>query len=136
MARPTLVRTGTGQVAKPTRIVGNKDGTIPVSGLQSLNSYMATLAEKFNVEGISLGDDTRYSKAGNLDAQRIEIRFTAASQEREIPHSLRRVPVGYIVVMQDTDGVLLASNLGGWGPDSVFLTTTAAGNSLWAIILF
>jgi hypothetical protein len=138
MAVPTLVRTGTGQVPRPGRIVGNADGTIPVEGVNNLNSYLQVYADKFNVEGISLGDGTHNSKAGNLDAQLIEVRFTAHSQEKEIDHSLRRVPVGYITAMQTSDGALKATNLGGWSPNSIYLTTStqATGDSLWQIILF
>jgi hypothetical protein len=110
-----------------------------VEGVNSLNSYLQAFADKLNIEGISLGDAVRNSMAGNLNAQRIEVKFTNAAQEREIPHSLRRTPVGFITVMQTSDGVLKSTNLGGWGPDSIFLTTSAAApaaDSLWAIILF
>jgi len=139
MAQPKLVRTGTGKVPRPGRLVGNPDGTISVEGMNQLNSYLQTFSDKFNVDGISLGDDVRNSQAGNLDAQRIEIKFTGPDEEREINHSLRRVPSGYLVVMQNSDGNLLATNLGGWGQDTIYLSTSSdapAAESLWAILLF
>jgi hypothetical protein len=119
--------------------MANEDGTLPKESVDKLNSILKALTNKVNIEGMSLGDDTRHGKAGNMDAERIEVKFTAAGQEREIPHSLGRVPVGVFIVMQDSNGTLKASNTGGWGPDKIFLTTSTevgAVDSLWSIIVF
>ena len=123
-------------MSRPGRIVGNNDGTVPLQSIQQLNVYLQNLADKLNVDGISFGDSTRFSQAGNLDAQRVEVKFTGAGDEREIYHSLRRVPVGYIVVQQDKPGSLYVSKFGSWGNDTLFLKTDATGDSLWAFLLF
>jgi hypothetical protein len=136
MAQPKLIKTGTGSMSRPGRIVGNADGTVPLSSIQQLNRYLQNVADKFNVSGISFGDSTRFSKAGNLDAQRIEVKFTSSGDEREIYHSLRRTPVGYIVVQQDKPGSLYVSKFGSWKSDRIFLKTDATGDSIWAFLLF
>jgi hypothetical protein len=137
MARSTLKRTGLGTITVPGRIVANEDGTLPPESVNNLNRTLDTIIHKLNIDGISLGDDVRHSKAGNLNAERIEVKFTAANQEREIPHSLGRVPTGVIIVMQDSNGTLKASN--SWGPDKLYLTTSTevgAVDSVWSIIVF
>lgn len=134
MATPKLKRSELGRVGYPGKIIGD-DGKVGVEAISALVGYLKGLANKFNIEGVSLGDDTNLSQAGNLDAVRLELRWTAAG-EKQIDHPLGRTPVGYIVVLKDQHGDLKASNFGGWNKQTIWLTNDYAGDVLYSIIIF
>jgi hypothetical protein len=135
MATPKLILTGTGSVSQPGRISRDKDGTISESTISRIFSALETLTAKFN-NGISLGDGIHLSRAGNLDAQTIEfISPDVANTEIAIDHSLGRVPIGFIPILQNANGRLYTSNFGGWSKNTIYLKDIRA-SVLWSIFVF
>lgn len=134
MAKPMMIETGLGTVPAPIKLLRNDDGLVTEESLVQMNAYLQLLAQKVNK--LSLGDLTAYSHAGNLDAQRIPLKTpSVADTEMEIDHSLRRIPSGYIVVLQDKAGSLYTSSYGSWSQNTIYLKFSAA-SALVDIILF
>jgi hypothetical protein len=133
MAGRQMVETGAGMIPEPLAIQ-TQQGKLTEQAAAALSGYLATFATKIN-GNISLGDGVQSSRAGNLDAQWLSHFFLTADAEEQLPHDLKRVPVGYWVVGQDKAGSVYVSNKGGWGNDRFFLKASASGITV-AMIVF
>lgn len=86
-----------------------------------LTASLRTIIAKFN-GGISFGNGQSGYRAGNIDAQYIDV-FTpsVADTEFAVPHGLGRKPIGYDVVRRDLACSVYDSSGGSWGNDIMFL---------------
>lgn len=135
MAKQIIVETGFGHIAKPQRIVLDRDGKVPAGAILQINNAVERIANAIN-GALSLGDGSQGARAGNLDAQFLE--FTTPStpnEEFELFHGLRRNAAGYLVVRRNAAAILYDSSIGSWGPESVFLKCNTA-SVLFKIMVF
>jgi hypothetical protein len=95
-----------------------------------LSGSLRTIIAKFN-GGISLGNGQSGYRAGNLDAQYIDV-FTPSTpdQEFEVPHGLGRKPIGYDVVRRDKAAIVYDSSGGSWGNDVLYLKCDTASTTI------
>lgn len=81
--------------------------------------------------GISFGDGSPSSIAGNLFAQYIPYNFVTPGNIYTIPHGLRKKPAGYVIVNRDRVCCVYDPNMGaGWGPNYLALTCDTANASV------
>jgi hypothetical protein len=106
------------------------DGKMSGPTAAYLTSALRTIIAKFN-GAISFGNGSSGYRAGNIDAQYIDI-FTpaAANTEIEIPHGLGRKPIGYDVVRRDLACSVYDSSGGSWGKDVFFLKCSVGSVTL------
>lgn len=134
MPRPRLRETGAGGFPAFGRIAVDQDGKPTTQSLQNIAVYIDQLAQKVS-SLVNLGTSQNYSRAGNLDAQRIEFRTApVADTEFKVDHSLNRAPVGWIVVAQAKAGSLYSDPLT-WTDKSIKFKSDVA-STLFAIFLF
>lgn len=109
--------------------------TLTASGWLTLTSRLLALFRKVNA-GISLGRRGAGHRAGNLDAQWVNVVFpSAANTETAVPHGLGRIPEGYHVVRQDRAGsVYDDATTSGWTSDSIYLKCSVASVDCWLIV--
>lgn len=95
-----------------------------------LSSALRGIIAKFN-GGISLGNGDSGYRAGNLDAQYIDV-FTpsVADTEFTVPHGLGRKPIGYDVVRRDKAAIVYDSSGGSWSDTLLFLKCNAASATI------
>lgn len=80
---------------------------------------------------ISLGTGATGHRAGNLDAQYIDILTpSVANTEFPVPHGLGRLVIGYDVVRKDRAVDIYDSNFGSWNPELLLLKATVASASV------
>lgn len=106
------------------------DGKMSGPTAAYLTAALRSIIEKFN-GAISLGNGSTGYRAGNLDAQYIDV-FTPATPdtEIEIPHGLGRKPIGYDVVRRDVACIVYDSSGGSWGNDVIYLKCNTASVTL------
>ena len=129
MAERTLIpdpNAGMGDIPPIALEQGKMSGTTAAYLTSSLRAIIA----KFN-GGISLGVGSSGYRAGNLDAQYIDV-FTpsVADTEFAIPHGLGRKPIGYDVVRKDKACIVYDSSGGSWGEKVFFLKCNAASATI------
>jgi len=102
------------------------DGKMSGPTAAYLTAALRAIIEKFN-GAISLGNGSSGYRAGNLDAQYIDV-FTPSvpDTEIEIPHGLGRKPVGYDVVRRDAACIVYDSSGGSWGNNVIYLKCNTA----------
>lgn len=133
MAKPRLIETGIGIVPAPIRLIAGPDGRIRPETIVEINAYLQLLASKVNQ--ISFGDNTSYSRTGNLNGQRIPVRTPAiATTPIAIDHSLNRLITGYIVMLQNKPGSLYVVKTESWSNNLIFLASDAT-DAMFDIIL-
>lgn len=95
-----------------------------------LTSALRTIIEKFN-GAISLGNGQSGYRAGNLDAQYIDV-FTPSTPDEEfiVPHGLGRKPIGYDVVRRDVACHVYDSSGGSWGKELIYLKCNVASATI------
>jgi len=91
-----------------------------------LTQALRNIIAKFN-GAISLGNGSSGYRAGNLDAQYIDV-FTPSTPDEEfaIPHGLGRKPIGYDVVRRDLASIVYDSSGGSWGEEVFYLKCDTA----------
>jgi hypothetical protein len=95
-----------------------------------LSSALRGIIAKFN-GGISLGNGDSGYRAGNLDAQYIDV-FTpsVADTEFTVPHGLGRKPIGYDVVRRDKAAIVYDSSGGSWSDTLLYLKCNVASTTI------
>jgi len=106
------------------------DGKMSGPTASYLTGALRTIIEKFN-GAISLGNGESGFRAGNIDAQYIDV-FTPATPDEEfaVPHGLNRKPIGYDVVRRDIACHVYDSSGGSWGNDIMFLKCNTASATI------
>jgi len=91
-----------------------------------LTQALRNIIAKFN-GAISFGNGSSGYRAGNLDAQYIDV-FTPSTPDEEfaIPHGLGRKPIGYDVVRRDLASIVYDSSGGSWGEEVFYLKCDTA----------
>ena len=107
-----------------------QDGKMSGPTAAYLTAALRTIIAKFN-GGISYGGGNSGYRAGNLDAQYIDV-FTpsVADTEFTVPHGLGRKPIGYDVVRRDKAAVVYDSSGGSWGSDAIYLKCNVASTTI------
>lgn len=102
------------------------EGKLSGATADYLSQSIRGIIAKFN-GGISLGKGLSGWRAGNLDAQYIDV-FTPATPDLEfaIPHGLGRKPIGYDVVRKDKAAIVYDSSGGSWGENILYLKCNVA----------
>lgn len=92
----------------------------------ALTSAIKALITKVNGL-ISLGTGESGHRAGNLDAQYIDVLTpSVANTEFSVPHGLKRVIIGYDVVRRDRAAHIYDSSYGSWDDQLIFLKCDVA----------
>jgi len=85
--------------------------------------------------GWSMGTGVSGYKAGNLDAQYIDVLApSAANTEFVIPHGLGRRPIGYVVVRSDRAVSVYDSSNGSWGDSLMYLKADTASATIRLLV--
>lgn len=107
-----------------------EDGKLSGTTATYLSSTLRGIIDKFN-GGISLGNGLSGYRAGNLDAQYIDV-FTpgVADTEFAVPHGLGRKPIGYDVVRRDKAAIVYDSSGGSWGDNVLYLKCNTASTTI------
>jgi hypothetical protein len=97
------------------------DGKMSGPTAAYLTSSLRSIIAKFN-GGISFGNGSSGYRAGNVNAQYVDV-FTPATPDEEfsVPHGLGRKPIGYDVVRRDVAAIVYDSSGGSWGEDILYL---------------
>jgi hypothetical protein len=120
MARRLRLPCSRSQVPQPLTIETDKEGRLTTQSVEAINTTLRALATAIN-GNLSLGDGTQSEHTGNLDGQTIRVKTPVTiGEEFAVPHGMGRVPIGRIVLGQDSFGSLYDSNRAGWGVDQVF----------------
>ena len=115
-----------GWVTLPPPPRARDDGKLTDSEMQAIWAALGTLARAFN-GNVTLGDGAAQSFAGNLDAEVIDFTFPGSPDaEVAVPHLLRRVPIGCVVILQDRAGSVYVSSGGSWTESWLYLKSSAA----------
>jgi hypothetical protein len=110
-----------------------KEGQFTPNAIVQLLGFLRSLTSRFNGLVSLGGADAQW--AGNLDMVRIQVVTPGvADTEFEVWHGLGRVPAGRFVVLQDIAGSVYDSNLGGWGPERLWLKCDAASVTLTLMV--
>lgn len=109
------------------------DGKLTEKMALTISSKIREMISRFN-RGLSLGSGNSGYKAGNLDAQYVDLLFPAADTEVLIPHGLGRRPIGYVVVRRDRACSIYDSSAGSWGRDVLYLKSDTASASVRLLI--
>jgi len=134
MANRAIIDYGFGFIPKAPDFLLPKGQPAGLAELLVISGYLQQIAEKLN-GGLSLGDATQASRAGNFNAQWIpDIAFTAANTAVMIPHGLKRRPVGYWPLRRDKAATLFDANIGSWSDTVLYLQFDTA-NALFSIIV-
>ncbi len=117
-----------GWVMLPPAPKARPDGKLTDTELRAIWSALGALASTIN-GNLTFGAAEPGAFAGNFDAEPV-VDFTfpsVADTEVAVPHLLRRVPIGYIPIMQDRAGTVYASSIGSWTESWIHLKCNAAG---------
>lgn len=134
LANRRLIKTGAGAMAKPAKIVIEPGKPIDPAVVLTLNSFMENVTRKLN-GFLSLGDASQSSHSGNIFGQYVEFKTPSADVQFQVDHGLGKPVVARIIVRQDKAGHLYDSNLGGWGPRSVYLKCDVASVLMKVLLL-
>lgn len=102
-----------------------KEGKISESTAAYLSGAVRGLISKIN-GNISLGTGDSSTRAGNIDAQYIDVYTPGADTEFAVPHGLGRKPIGYDVVRKDKAAHVYDSSGGSWGNNIMYLKCDVA----------
>jgi hypothetical protein len=135
MADRFLIGTSDGQVAEPIPVETDKEGKLTAQSVDAINGTLAAVIAAIN-GGICFGDGTQSAQAGNIRGQSITVTSPpVADTEFEVPHGLKRVPIGRLILDQDKQGQLYASNRGGWGVTRVFFKCNQAAVTFFIVLV-
>jgi hypothetical protein len=128
MAQRRMIEDGVGAVGDIPPIT-LEDGKISETTAAYLSGALRGIIAKFN-NGISLGSGDSGHKAGNLDAQYIDVYTPGADVEFIVPHGLGRKPIGYDVVRKDKACIVYDSSGGSWGDTLFYLKCNTANATI------
>lgn len=115
-----LVTNPVGNAAQVPLLRKDQNQRIPDLLLGVLYQRVRELIDRFNGQ-ISLGQGYHGERAGNVDAQYIDVQTpVAAHEEFEVPHGLGRSPVGCVIAYCEKPVVIYASGTQ-WTTTSLFL---------------
>ncbi len=135
MSVRTLRKTGAGTIKIPPKIQLGLEGELEKKAVALMNEFNARLVRKLNGR-LSFGDGSQSSLVGNFYGQFIEFTTpSGADTQFQIDHGLRKSVILRLVMRQDKAGSLYDSNLGGWGPRSVYFKCDV-GSVLFKVALF
>jgi hypothetical protein len=124
MAIRTIIPDGTSGLGDIPPIA-TKEGKISEQTASYLSGAIRGIISKIN-GFISFGTGISGTRAGNLDAQYIDVYTPGADVEFAVPHGLERKPIGYDVVRQDKACNVYDSSGGSWGYDIMYLKCDTA----------
>ena len=124
MAIRTIIPDGASGVGDIPPIT-TKEGKLSEQTASYLSSAIRSLISKLNGQ-ISLGTGISSTRAGNLDAQYVDVYTPGADTEFAVPHGLGRKPIGYDVVRQDKACSVYDSSGGSWGNNIMYLKCDVA----------
>jgi len=103
------------------------DGKISAQLVSAINLFFEAIADKLN-GFISMGGGGHRSWSGNIDGEYIEVTFpNVADTEMRIPHSLKRLPIGVVVVRKDNYCDVRDGSANTWGREYLYLKCSVAG---------
>jgi hypothetical protein len=105
--------------------IATKEGKISEQTASYLSGAIRGIIAKIN-GAISLGTGISSTRAGNLDAQYVDVYTPGADTEFAVPHGLGRKPVGYDVVRKDKAANVYDSSGGSWGNNIMYLKCDTA----------
>jgi hypothetical protein len=112
----------------------DRDGRLSEQSLADMLRWMQRIAAAINGE-LSLGDGTESGWTGNLDGQLLRfVTPSVAGTVLEVPHSLARKPVGYLVVRKSGTGVLRDAQPESWRDDVIKLASSGGLESFWIVV--
>jgi len=115
--------------------VTSKQGQLTDQQVSFITDHIALIVRAIN-GGITFGDGTNSSQAGNIDGQLKEMTFVSANTDYEVPHGLGRVPIGLIVLDSNSDGaVTRGSNQGSWSATRMFARCNVAGTTVRFVLV-
>jgi hypothetical protein len=85
---------------------------------------------------LSLGDGTNSTQSGNIDGHTKEVTFVNANTDYEVPHGLKRVPIGIVVLDSNQDGaVVRGGSRGSWSKTRLFVRCNVAATTALFIVV-
>jgi hypothetical protein len=107
-----------------------QDGKMSGPTAAYLTSALRNIIAKFN-GGISLGSGDSGYRAGNIDAQYIDVYTpSVADTEFTVPHGLGRKPIGYDIVRRDKAAIVYDSSGGSWNDTTLYLKCNVASTTV------
>lgn len=119
MAIRTIIPDGTSGLGDIPPIT-TKEGKISEQTASYLSGAIRGIIAKMN-GAISFGTGISSTRAGNIDAQYVDVYTPAADEEFAVPHGLQRKPIGYDVVRKDKAAIVYDSSGGSWGKNIMYL---------------
>lgn len=118
-----------GIIAPPSPIIRSIDGKINVESIVSINQTLAAVVKKIN-HGLSVGTAQAGSGVGNFRNQwLVFVSPSVADEEFELPHGLKRTPIGFTTWFIDAAGIIYVSRYGSWNKERIFLKCSAGSAS-------
>jgi hypothetical protein len=100
----------------------------------AISSKIQEIIRRVN-QGWSLGSGATGYKAGNLDAQYVDVVFpSVADTQVAIPHGLQRRPIGYAVVRSDRAADIYDSSAGSWTVEVLYLKSNVANATVRLLV--
>jgi hypothetical protein len=85
---------------------------------------------------VGWGNAAANTQSGNIDGQWKEYYFKSANTTYEIPHGLKRVPVGIIQIDVNVDGaVVRGDDRGDWSTTRLFLRCSQAATTALFVVI-
>ena len=134
MAISKRIRNATGQLADIPPVTLT-DGKLTEAQTAFIYSSLRELVRSFNGR-ISFGDGTNSTQSGNIDGQTKEHFFADANTDYEIPHGLKRVPIGILTLDVNVDDAVIRGNTrGDWSTTRLFLRSSKAATTALFIVV-
>lgn len=135
MANRKIIDSGLGFLAKAPDFSLPKGSPAGLAELLTVSGTLQAIIDKIN-GGLTIGDASQASRAGNLDAQWIpDVMFTAANTPIAIYHGLGRRVVAYDVKRRDRACIIFDGNIGSWSDDVLYLQSNTA-SALVSLIVY
>ena len=134
MAISSRIRNGVGMLADMPPIALT-EGKLTEQQATFLSDSVRGIIRSLNGQ-LSFGDGRTSTQSGNIDGQTKEHYFSAANTDYEIPHGLKRVPIGIIVLDVNVDGAVVRGNLhGDWSSSRLFLRCSQAATTALFVVV-